>query len=468
MFSNFIEYSNRVAVYSEDNSFVTYAELDVMVNEFEELLDASELILILGSNDLETLVCYLASIRKGVVALMLPSNLDQTYLQHLLLIYKPKYVWSQKNSGVPIFPKTPEKYLSQKYTLHDSGINVNLPPSLALLLTTSGSTGNPKLVKISKENLEANTASILEVLDIEPEDRAITTMPISYSYGLSIINTHLQIGASLVMNNHSISSRDFWDYAKATKATSMGGVPFTYEMLGKFSSNFISKTNLRKFTQAGGKLKKERVLEILELIDELGGTFSIMYGQTEATARISVLTHELIKSNPESIGKAIPQGRILIYDENGQEVTTPFQVGELRYFGPNVSVGYADNLNDLYNPDSNNGQLNTGDLGYMDSNGLYFITGRKNRFIKLFGIRTNLDDIEGSLNQEGFNCVCHQKNDRLLIFTTEVDKVKSINDFVRGKFKLPRDGFSILRIETIPRNESGKILYNALLEEIEV
>ena len=143
MFSNFIEYSNRVAVYSEDNSFVTYAELDVMVNEFEELLDASELILILGSNDLETLVCYLASIRKGVVALMLPSNLDQTYLQHLLLIYKPKYVWSQKNSGVPIFPKTPEKYLSQKYTLHDSGINVNLPPSLALLLTTSGSTGNP-------------------------------------------------------------------------------------------------------------------------------------------------------------------------------------------------------------------------------------------------------------------------------------------------------------------------------------
>jgi acyl-coenzyme A synthetase/AMP-(fatty) acid ligase len=289
----------------------------------------------------------------------------------------------------------------------------------------------------------------------------------NYSYGLSIINTHLQIGATLIMNSYPISSREFWDYAKKTKATSMGGVPFTYEVLSKFTSKFVSESSLRKFTQAGGKLSREKVLEIFELVDGIGGTFTVMYGQTEATARISFLPHKLIKRFPESIGTPIPKGEIVLVDEFGEEISVPFQTGELRYVGPNVCLGYAERLDDLYSPDNNNGSLDTGDLAYVDGDGLFFITGRKSRFVKLFGVRTNLDDIERALSQAGFTCVCQQKNDRLLIFTTEVEMLQQINDYVKSLYKLPLAAFSTIAIKSIPRNDSGKVLYANLLEEVE-
>ena len=467
MFKNFHSFADCIAVYSDDFSYVTYLELEAMVRDFEEFLDTSELVFILGANDLDSLVCYLAAIRRGCVALMLSPDLGEDYLLELESKYKPKYIWAPLNATTNFSLSHSQQQIFNTYNLLSSTSNLNLPSSLALLLTTSGSTGNPKLIRISKKNLEANTSSIVEALSLEASDRVITTLPMNYSYGLSIINTHLQIGATLIMNSYPISSREFWDYAKKTKATSMGGVPFTYEVLSKFNSKFVSESSLKKFTQAGGKLSREKVLEIFELVDGIGGTFTVMYGQTEATARISVLPHRLIKGNPESIGRPIPKGEIVLVDEVGEEISAPFQPGELRYLGPNVCLGYAERLEDLYSPDNNNGSLDTGDLAYVDSDGLFFITGRKSRFVKLFGVRTSLDDIEHALSQAGFTCICQQKNDRLLIFTTEVEMLQKINDYVKSLYKLPLTAFSTIAIKSIPRNDSGKVLYANLLEEVE-
>ena len=467
MFRNFHSFSDRIAIYSDDSSHVTYGELEIMVRDFEALLETSELVFILGANDLESLVCYLAAIRKGCVALLLSPDIEEDYLLNLTSTYKPKYIWAPFSTTPNLSLSHSQQQTFNSYNLLSSTYNLNLPSSLALLLTTSGSTGNPKLIRISKKNLETNTSSIVEALNLERSDRAITTLPMNYSYGLSIINTHLQIGATLIMNSYPISSREFWDYAKKTKATSMGGVPFTYEILSKFNSKFISESSLKKFTQAGGKLSREKVLEIFELVDGIGGTFIVMYGQTEATARISTLPHKLIKGHPDSIGRPIPKGKIVLVDEFGGEISAPFQNGELRYVGPNVCLGYAERLEDLYSPDNNNGSLDTGDIAYVDADGLFFISGRKNRFVKLFGVRTNLDDIEHALSQAGFTCICHQKNDKLLIFTTDVEMLQSINDYVKSLYKLPLNAFSTIAIKSIPRSDSGKVLYANLLEEVE-
>ena len=465
MFSDFKDFSNKTALFLEDSRQVSYKELDQKVGEIQKLLQPSELIFIIGSNDLETLVCYIAAIRQGTVALMLSPSLDRNYLKQLINNYNPKYVWAPNNFEFDFSYKLNKSFKSEKYFLLTSEVTSNLPNSLALLLTTSGSTGNPKLVRISKNNLESNTLSIIEVLDIDKDDSLITTLPINYSYGLSLINTHLQRGATVILNNHSVSSREFWEYARTSAATSMGGVPFTYELLIKFKSANIATTKLRKFTQAGGKLKKETALKVLDLVENLKGTFHIMYGQTEATARISVLPFHSIKERPESIGKPIPRGEILLIDEGGKEITQPFLEGTLVYKGPNVSLGHAENLDDLYLADSNCGYLDTGDLGHKDTEGYFYITGRKSRFVKIFGLRMNLDDIENSLTQENIQCACIQLNDTLIIFVVDSDKISVLQNTLKRKYNLRSTDYSLKIIASFPRSESGKILYGLLANE---
>lgn len=466
MFSDFQHFSSKTAVCLSDSRQISYVELEQKVSKAQELLTSSEIIFIIGTNDLETLVCYIAAIRKGSVPLMLSPSLDHEYLRKLLENYNPKYIWVPSNFDFE-FPLTFDKKCNlENYSLLSSDVVSNLPDTLALLLTTSGSTGNPKLVRISKDNLAANTASIIEALSIQNEDRLITTLPINYSYGLSMINTHLQKGAALVLNNFSVSSREFWEYAIASEATSMGGVPFTYEMFVKFKTDFISKTNLKKFTQAGGKLKKELALTLLETIEDLDATLQIMYGQTEATARISVLPFEEIRERPESIGKAIPLGEILLFDEDGVEIREPFHVGVLRYKGPNVSLGHAENLADLYREDANKGILDTGDLAYKDHEGYFYISGRKNRFVKIYGIRMSLDDIEEQLSVQNFQCVCVQLNDVLIVFTLDANQVSAIQNFLMQRFKLRSSDYFLRVVNSFPRSESGKVLYADLTKEV--
>ena len=467
MFKNFQDYSSNIAVLTDSKIEVTYGQLESRVSSFEKYLESGELILILGSNDFQTLICYLAAIRRGTVVLMLSSNIEQNYLENLINSFKTKFIWGLGNNLQTISIDFHEIFKHESYTLLASKNSLTLPSDLALLLTTSGSTGLPSFVRISRKNLVANTNSIIQALGIKKFDRAITTLPVNYSYGLSIINSHLTAGASLVLNSNAIASREFWDLAILTKATSMGGVPFTYEMFRKFDSDFIAKSQLRKFTQAGGKLEKNLVLQIVKTVEELNGSFILMYGQTEATARISVLPFELVKENPESIGKPIPNGEIKLIGEDNFEISEPFQEGELRYFGPNVTLGYANTLEDLYSADNNNGSLDTGDIAYFDNNGLFYISGRKKRFIKLFGIRTSLDDIESNLQAEGFECVCSQIDDVLYIYTTEKKSIDKIRKFVIVKYKIRQSDFTISFIESVPRGESGKVLYSNLPKKVE-
>jgi len=333
---------------------------------------------------------------------------------------------------------------------------------LALLLTTSGSTGSPKLVRLSYDNMLSNAQSIAEYLSITSVERPITTLPMNYSFGLSIINSHLLKGATLLLTSYSIMQKEFWHFLKTEQATSMSGVPYTYEMLKRLRFFRMDLPSLKTLTQAGGKLNVELNKEFSEFCRSTDKRFFVMYGQTEATARMSYLPCEQSLSKLGSIGVAIPGGAFNLINEDGVLIDETDRVGELVYRGRNVSLGYAECGDDLILGDENQGELQTGDLAKKDDDNYYYIVGRKKRFIKLFGNRVNLDETERLLKNLMHDCACTGVDDKMVIFITEADRLDEVKKYISTRTGINHSAFVVKHVETIPKNSSGKTIYSKL------
>jgi acyl-coenzyme A synthetase/AMP-(fatty) acid ligase len=217
---------------------------------------------------------------------------------------------------------------------------------------------------------------------------------------------------------------------------------------------------LRYITQAGGKLSPDLCAEFIEIAERKGMEFIIMYGQTEASPRMGYLPWKSAKSRPGSIGIAIPGGEFWIEGDGKNRVTEPGVAGELIYRGKNVTLGYAENRFDLARGDERNGVLETGDMAYFDSDGFYYITGRKKRFLKIFGSRVNLDEVEGLLRKTGFDCACGGADDAMKIYVTKGADI--LRKHVIEHTAINPAGFSVTTVSAIPRNSSGKVLYSEL------
>lgn len=342
----------------------------------------------------------------------------------------------------------------------------SLYDSLSLLLTTSGSTGSPKLVRQSGNNIDANAESIACYLEIDEHERPVTTLPMNYTYGLSIINSHILKGAALLLTSHGLVEREFWDFAKEKRATSFGGVPYTYQILKRIGFMDMDLPHLKTMTQAGGKLPLTLHREFAAYAERTGKNFVVMYGQTEATARMGYLPACKSTDKCGSIGIAIPGGEFWLEDDAGVRITKPDIQGELIYRGRNVALGYACRKEDLAKQDEWMGVLHTGDMAKRDSDGYYYITGRKKRFIKLFGNRVNLDEVERLLKEhfEGTDFACTGTDDCLRIFTDlrEADAQESISDYLYQLTGFSTRAISVTCLEGIPKNEAGKTLYMEL------
>jgi len=344
---------------------------------------------------------------------------------------------------------------NQAFALHDD---------LALLLTTSGSTGSPKLVRQSYKNILANTQSIVEYLELADNERPITTLPMNYTYGLSIINSHLYVGASIILTNKTLVQKEFWQQCKDFEATSLAGVPYTYEMLDKLRFFRMEVPSLRTMTQAGGKLSPDLHKKFAEYAEKNNKRFIVMYGQTEATARMSYLPHNKALEKIGSMGIAIPGGEFSLIDANGAIINEVDVTGELIYKGDNVALGYAEQGADLAKGDEFNGVLFTGDMAKKDTDGFYYIVGRKKRFLKIFGSRVNLDETERMIRTAfpDIDCACTGIDDQMTVFITAEAQIKNVSSFFHEKTGLHPIAFHVQCIEKIPRNESEKILYSAL------
>lgn len=458
-------FKKNTVVVTEDGEKFSYAQLLDFCNGLVKHISKRCLVFNLCSNEIGSLVGYVGFINNHIVPLMLDSNLDRELLQNFLLLYKPDYLWLPSGM-VDEFTDFEEVYSILNYSLLKTTYSneFELNDELALLLTTSGSTGSPKLVRQSYKNIEANTKSIVEYLSLDKTERPITTLPMNYTYGLSIINSHLYVGASIILTQSTLMQKEFWQQFKNYGATSFGGVPYTYEMLDKLRFFRMDLPSLRTMTQAGGKLSPELHKKFAEYAKENNKKFIVMYGQTEATARMSYLPPHKSIEKYGSMGIAIPGGKFSLVDIDGNEISTPETVGELVYEGENVTLGYAQCGEDLCKGDERNKKLFTGDMAKFDIDGYYYVVGRKKRFLKIFGNRVNLDETERLL-KTGFptlNCACTGVDDSMYVFITDESKTNEVLKFITKKTGLNYMAFKLKYIDKIPQNESGKTLYVAL------
>lgn len=446
-------FAEAPAIITHDGKVVSYNALAKLADDFSSQFskNGKQLLLLAANNSLESVVAYLAALRSGVPVILIPHDKPDTF-ENIFNQFKPTITYRPENSGYKL-----EQYLEAE------SASVNFPSKLAVLLSTSGTTGSAKLVKLSASNVNANAKSIAEYLQLSASERAITSLPMYYSYGLSVINSHLSIGASLVLTEDSVIDESFWQLFNRHQCTSFAGVPYSYELLKRSGFENRQIPSLRYMTQAGGKLPNELIEYYALLAEKKGWRFYVMYGQTEATARMSYLPPDKILSHLGSMGVPIPQGRFELIDEKGQLITTANQSGELIYHGPNVMMGYATSRENLYDASSLT-ELRTGDVAWRDEDGFYYISGRKSRFLKIFGNRIGLDDLESSLRGLGYVTICGGTDKHLIVLTLEQGKRAEIERILAEKFSLTSQYASVEEVKDFPLLPSGKIDYAKLVK----
>ncbi|MCR5073064.1 MAG: AMP-binding protein [Clostridiales bacterium] len=460
--------SEKAAFIASDGSRITYGELSGRVCEAAKLLDARRVCFCLCENSIQSVVNYLSCLNAGTVPLLLSKEIDHDLLDNLIRTYRPEYMFVTKSRAEE--PKgyarafASDGYVLLKATEQD---RTPLAEDLALLLTTSGSTGSPKLVRQSYRNIQSNAEAIAEYLRLDENQRPVTTLPMNYTYGLSILNSHLLVGATILLTDLPMNMKGFWTFMKSERATSFGGVPFTYEMLKKVRIFKMDLPDLEYMTQAGGKIRPELHREFAEWAENTGKKFIVMYGQTEATARMAYLPPEKSLEKVGCMGIAIPGGSFSLLDADGNVISECDTVGELVYEGPNVTMGYSVCRTDLEKGDERNGRLVTGDMAKRDADGYYTIVGRKKRFLKVFGNRVNLDELERIIVGAfpGLECAAAGKDDLVRLFITDASKAEEVRGHAAAVTHLSESAFSVEYLETIPKNDSGKILYKDLPKE---
>ena len=460
----------------EGECALTYGQAEAFCARFAQAARRRGVMLCLCENSVGTALGIMAALSARAVPLLLNAQLPAPQLERLLALYRPEYLWLPENQAEALKPVMAKalpgckpallfKEFGQALVTTGCGSGA-LHDDLALLLSSSGSTGSPKLVRISYGNLRANADAIRESLGLDSSERAITSLPLNYSYGLSVLTSHLCSGASVILTKDSVIQRGFWQCFREHGATSLAGVPYTYEILKKLRFPRMELPSLRSLTQAGGHLSALLQQEFSEYARLRKVRLYVMYGATEATARMTCLSSEQ-SGRLGSAGKAVPGGRIWLEDENGVEIRAPGVTGRLFYAGPNVSLGYACKAEDLAKGDERHGVLDTGDLACLDAEGYLYVKGRASRFLKLYGNRVSLDEAEALLRARypKLDLACGGRDDQLIVYASGSADTSEIVSFLAQETGISPKAFALRTVSEIPRTASGKIRYAQLAED---
>ncbi|MET9853915.1 AMP-binding protein [Streptomyces sp. NPDC006450] len=450
-------HGDRTAVITADGP-VSYAELAVRVDRAARRLGRERrLVLLVAANTVDALVVHLAALAAGHPVLLVPGDHPEA-VQSLIDAYDPDVVARPEGGDVVLDER-------REVSAHE------LHPDLALLLSTSGSTGSPKLVRLSHENLQSNAEAIAQYLDIRDTDRAATTLPLHYCYGLSVVHSHLLRGAGLILTDLSVADTCFWELFEAARGTALAGVPYTFDLLDRVGFADMELPHLRYVTQAGGRLAPDRVRHYAALGRAAGWKLFVMYGQTEATARMAYLPPHLAEFRPEAAGIAVPGGSFRLRpladgpDHPDGLHGSDENTGELVYSGPNVMLGYARSPEDLSLGRSVH-ELRTGDIARRSPDGLYEIIGRRSRFAKILGLRIDPGQVEAMLARHGVSALCTGDDEALRIAAVVGDDwdARRIAGRVAQDCGLPARAVHVRVLTALPRLPSGKPDYRAVRE----
>lgn len=454
----------KIALEDDSKRKVSYGELTERCREFMNLSIPRSVVFILCENTCGAMTAVCACESAHIVPLVISSAMDQTLLNNLLETYTPSYLFvpgrmKERFKGKIIW----DVYDYEMIQMENEPYPIN--ENLSLLMTTSGSTGSPKLVRYKYGNLEANAKNAALAFRWKDDERGLCDLPIQYTMGLNVINSHLVIGATAVLTASNLMSEEFWTTMKEAGITNFCGVPFSYEVFFRLRFERMNLPALRTLCEGGGKLTDKRFHQLAEYAHKNGKNFCASFGTTETSARMAVLPSEMALEKTGSIGKAIPQGELFLLDNNGNEIKEMEADGELGYRGPNVTMGYGICREDLLKGDEWQGEYHTGDIAHRDSDGCYYIIGRTSRFLKLYGLRVSLDRCELFIKTEfDTECVCTGTDDKMEIYITDENYKDQIIPFISKKTNLQPASFRLHVIKEIPRSDSGKIKYSALKE----
>jgi acyl-CoA synthetase (AMP-forming)/AMP-acid ligase II len=441
------DHGDRVALVTGD-SVITYADLAARVAyTARQLGPTRRLVQVTATTATDPIVAYLAALHGEHVVLL--TDDDARRAADMTAAYDPDVVVHHGGRGWAI----EERRSGSAHELH---------PDLALLMSTSGSTGAGKLVRLSTQNLNANAAAIAHYLDLRAGDRALTTLPLHYCYGLSVLNSHLAVGAGVVLSDRSVIDPCFWEAAHGHGVTGIAGVPHTFDLLERLDEGVTAVPTLRYVTQAGGRMPADQVRRIAERGERQGWDLYVMYGQTEATARMAYLPPSLAASHPQTIGIPIPGGSFELAPVDDDVHPDP-EVGELVFRGPNVMLGYAEAPADLA-LGATVDALRTGDLARRTPEGLYEILGRRSRFVKPFGVRVDLDELERALARRGIPAVCTGDDGGIAVAVTTDDSAHRAARLLADLVGLPPLAIAVRDVPEVPRLPNGKPDHRAVLD----
>jgi acyl-CoA synthetase (AMP-forming)/AMP-acid ligase II len=414
-------------------------------------------------NDRFTVTAYAAALAAGHPVLLLDGARPADSLVDLLKDYHPTWLAGATGTAASLqaagFPIIDAHDVAGGELVRLPGPGPALHAELALLLSTSGTTGSRKLVRLSRRNVESNAEAIASMLALTAHERPVSSLPLHYTFGLSVLNSHWLVGAPIVLTTDSVLQRSFWDVVRDRRCTSLAGVPYTFQMLERIGFRDMDLPHLTSLQQAGGALSPELTASYGRHMAERGGRLHVMYGQTEATARMAWLPPERLAEKLGSAGQAIPGGRLSIEDAS-VDPTTGRATGEVTYEGPNVMLGYAAEAGELALGDVQQGRLRTGDIGWLDEEGFLFISGRSKRIAKVFGLRVNLDEVELALRASGPAAVVAGEDTlwAFCAFGTDED-VAALAASLAKRFRIHRTALRFQRVDAIPTMGSGKVDY---------
>lgn len=442
------------------------AELATRVGAMENELRAmpAGLLLLSASWTIDTVCRYLAALRGHRPLALLDPQVEAETRAELIARFEPAALWQPGIEG-----PAPEGYRQHEYGWIRQAAAAIVHPDLALLMTTSGSTGAARMVRLSRRGVLANAEAIVQALGITSRDIAPTSMPFHLGYGLSVLNSHLLAGATVVVSAHPVIGPDFWDAVDTYRATSFAAVSHIYELLARLRWTPSSHPSLHTLTQSGSRMRPELIAQLAEALSRAGGRFYLMYGQTEATARIAVLPAHRITDKTTSVGLAVPGGSLSIRMESGEETREPDRAGEVIFRGPSVMMGYADHAADLVRGDDHGGVLRTGDIGRFDQDGYLYLEGRLKRIAKLFGMRINLDAVErlaADAGVEGASAAVSLDDQGIVLWCEgmiEPALLDTISRRIADILSVNRHGIVTRGIEKLPLLRNGKVDYRSLI-----
>lgn len=441
-------HGERIALTVTGEPPVTYADLARRTATVAaRLAGPKRLVAIEAAATVPAIATYLGAIAAGHAVALLPAG-DADAMRRFCERFRPEISFRRIGGRWRLLADRPAD-------------DIRPNAELALVMMTSGSTGHGKGVRLSGLALHSNAAAIADYLELKPDDHAALVLPLHYSYGLSVLNSHLAAGASVWLHQGSVLAPDFLQDLARAGCTSLAGVPHSYALLERIGLGAAHLPRLRTMTVAGGALDPGSVAYWHAHMSDRGGRFFVMYGQTEATARMAYLPPGLAGDAPDRIGHAIPGGHLFLRGRDGRRIDKPGKEGELIYRGPNVMMGYASCRADLARP-TEVGDLATGDLAVRDTDGLYRIVGRLHRMSKIAGIRVGHDAVEAALAAKGIEVAVTGDDHCLTAACTPAHDPATVAAHVASVTGLTMRHVSVRCLPDLPRLSSGKIDYAEL------